>query len=73
MKFKWVKSFVRAGQKVLVMVLLWIAYVFCVGLTVFFVRIFKWKFLNGTPENEGSFWKEAKGYGRSDHDVLRQS
>jgi cytochrome c biogenesis protein CcdA len=73
MKFKWVKSFVRAGQKVLVTILLWIAYLFGIGLTVFFIRIFNRKFINGKSENEGSFWKEAKGYGRNDHDVMRQS
>ncbi|MFH1800247.1 MAG: hypothetical protein ABH891_05330 [Candidatus Omnitrophota bacterium] len=73
MKFKWVKSFVRAGQKVLVTVLLWIAYLFGLGLTVFFMLIFNQKFLGEKPENEGSFWKEAKGYGRNDHDVMRQS
>jgi cytochrome c biogenesis protein CcdA len=73
MKFKWVKSFVRTGQKVLVTVLLWIAYVFGLGLTVFLAFIFNRKLLSGKSESEGSFWKEAKGYGRNDHDVMRQS
>lgn len=73
MKFKWFKSFVRAGQKVLVTILLWIAYLFGIGLTVFFLLIFNRKFLNGRPESEGSFWREAAGYGRNDHDVMRQS
>jgi hypothetical protein len=73
MKFKWVKSFIRAGQKVLVTVLLWIAYVFGFGLTVFLAFIFNRKFFSGKSGSEGSFWKEARGYGRNDHDVMRQS
>jgi cytochrome c biogenesis protein CcdA len=73
MKFKWVKSFVRKGQEVLLTVLLWIAYLLGLGLTVLFMRIFSRKFLSGQTEDNGSFWREAKGYGRNDHDVMRQS
>ena len=73
MKFKWVKSFVRKGQEVLLTVLLWIAYLLGLGLTVFSMLVFNRKFLFEKPENGESFWKEAKGYGRNDHDVMRQS
>jgi len=73
MKFKWVKSFVRKGQEVLLTVLLWAAYLFGIGLTVLFMLIFKREFLGEQAESDGSFWKEAKGYGRNDHDVMRQS
>jgi cytochrome c biogenesis protein CcdA len=67
------KSFVRKGQEVLLTVLLWIAYFLGLGLTVLFISIFNRKFLFEKPGNGGSFWKEAKGYGRGDHDVMRQS
>jgi cytochrome c biogenesis protein CcdA len=73
MKFKWFKTFVRKGQEVLLTVLLWMAYLLGLGFTVLFMFIFNRKFLNGQAESNGSFWKEAKGYGRNDHDAMRQS
>jgi cytochrome c biogenesis protein CcdA len=73
MKFKWMKAFVKKGQEVLLTVLLWNAYLAGLGLTVLFILIFNRKFLGEQAESNGSFWKEAKGYGRNDHDVMRQS
>jgi len=72
MKFKWVQIFVQTVQKILLMILLWIVYLFGLGLTSLFVRIFERK-SDEKSESEGSFWTKAKGYGRDDHDVMRQS
>ena len=73
MKFKWFQAYVRTAQKVLLMVLLWGAYFLGLGLTKLFILIFNQEFLSEKPEKNGSFWVDAKGYGRDDHDVLRQS
>ena len=73
MKFKWIKTFIRKGQEALLTVLLWIAYLGGLGLTVLFIFIFNRRFLGEQVESNGSFWREAKGYGRNDHDVMRQS
>jgi len=73
MKIEWLQAYVRAVQGILLKALLWIAYFFGLGLTVLFMRIFNRKILSGRPRGSVSFWTEAKGYGREDHDVMRQS
>lgn len=73
MKFKWARVFVRTVQRVLLRFLLWAAYIFGIGLTNLFIFIFNRKCLERKNTNTDSFWEEAKGYGGSDHDVMRQS
>lgn len=73
MKFKWVQAFVRAVQKVLVAVLLFMTYILVFGITSLFARIFNRRFFGGKEDQKSSFWVEAGGYGRDDHDVMRQS
>lgn len=70
---KWFRAYVRTAQKVLLTVLLWAAYFLGLGLTKLFILIFNRKFLSEQSGNSGSFWVEAKGYGRDDRDVTRQS
>ena len=73
MKFKWAQAFVRRAQKISLGILLWMTYLFGIGVTILFVLIFNRKFLAEENGDKDSFWREAKGYGRSDHDVMRQS
>ena len=73
MKFKWVRVVVRAVQKVLVTVLLFTVYVLCFGITSIFARIFNRELFSRKDDGKSSFWVKATGYGRDDHDVMRQS
>jgi len=73
MKFKRVKVFVRAVQKVLVTVLLFIVYLLGFGITSIFAHIFNRKLFGRKDDGRSSFWVKATGYGRDDHDVMRQS
>jgi hypothetical protein len=73
MKFNRVRAFVRAVQKVLVTVLLFIVYVLGFGITSIFARIFNKDLFGRRDNGRNSFWGKATGYGRDGHDVTRQS
>lgn len=73
MKFKRVQAFVRTVQKVLVTALLFIIYVLGFGITSIFARIFNKKLFGRKDNGRSSLWIKATGYGRDDHDVMRQS
>jgi hypothetical protein len=48
-------------------------YVLGFGITSLFARIFNRELFGKKDDGRSSFWVKATGYGRDDHDVMRQS
>jgi len=70
---KFVQTFIKTVQKILITISLLLIYIIGIGVTAFCAMLFNRRIPNQRHKEKNTFWIEAKGYECDIDDCMRQS